>query len=170
MSGALFSPPDPSLAPGTAASGKKRLRKRGINFKGPSRIFSIFHRLILRCSLCSETSGQASALLRDRVSRRRSSVEGLGSSRSFFAMQNDPPLVRDQETVWSSAICRESREAKLDWILRRNGDFANQPFRAPVKEHLAAKWADGSFDEATTEALAFRRIYFRTAQFGPAEY
>ena len=84
--------------------------------------------------------------------------------------RRDPPLVRDQETAWGSAICRESSEAKLDWILRRNGDFANQPFRAPVKEHLAAKWADGSFDEATTEALAFGRIYFRTAQFGPAEY
>ncbi|HLZ06387.1 MAG TPA: hypothetical protein VKR55_30080 [Bradyrhizobium sp.] len=38
-SGALFSPPDPKLAPGTAASGKKRLRRRDINFKGASRIF-----------------------------------------------------------------------------------------------------------------------------------
>lgn len=95
---------------------------------------------------------------------------GRGIVAQFFAMQNDPPLVRDQETVWSSAICRESSEAKLDWILRRNVDFANQPFRAPVKEHPAAKWADGSFDEAATEALAFGRIYFRTAQFGPAEY
>jgi hypothetical protein len=33
-SGALFSSPDPKLAPGTAASGKKRLRRRDINFKG----------------------------------------------------------------------------------------------------------------------------------------
>jgi hypothetical protein len=34
LSGALFSPPDPKLAPGTAASGKKRLRRRKISFKG----------------------------------------------------------------------------------------------------------------------------------------
>jgi hypothetical protein len=33
-SGALFSSPDPKLAPGTAASGKKRLGRRDINFKG----------------------------------------------------------------------------------------------------------------------------------------
>jgi hypothetical protein len=35
LSGALFSPPDPKLAPGTARSGKNRIRKAGINFKGP---------------------------------------------------------------------------------------------------------------------------------------
>jgi hypothetical protein len=34
VSGALFSSPDPKLAPGTAASGKKRLRRRKISFKG----------------------------------------------------------------------------------------------------------------------------------------
>lgn len=56
VSGALFSPPDPKLAPGTAASGKKRLRRRDINFKGILKIFAaIFLRLILRCSLRSET-------------------------------------------------------------------------------------------------------------------
>jgi hypothetical protein len=39
VSGALFSPPDPKLATGTAASGKKRLRRRDINFKGIPRHF-----------------------------------------------------------------------------------------------------------------------------------
>jgi len=34
VSGALFSPPDPKLATGTATSGKKRLRRGAINFKG----------------------------------------------------------------------------------------------------------------------------------------
>lgn len=34
VSDALFSSPDPKLAPGAAASGKKRLRTRVINFKG----------------------------------------------------------------------------------------------------------------------------------------
>jgi hypothetical protein len=34
VSGALFGSPDPKLAPGAATSGKKRLRRRDINFKG----------------------------------------------------------------------------------------------------------------------------------------
>ena len=37
--GALFSPPDPKLATGTAASGKKRLRRGAINFKGIPKTF-----------------------------------------------------------------------------------------------------------------------------------
>jgi hypothetical protein len=40
VSGALFSLPDPELATGTAASGKKRLRRRAINFKGIPKTFS----------------------------------------------------------------------------------------------------------------------------------
>ncbi|MBR1160256.1 hypothetical protein [Bradyrhizobium elkanii] len=61
-SGALFSSPDPKLAPGTAASGKKRLRRRDIDFKGVPKIFAaIFLRLILRCSVCSNASHRASA-------------------------------------------------------------------------------------------------------------
>ncbi|WP_426409621.1 hypothetical protein [Bradyrhizobium ganzhouense] len=39
VSDALFSSPDPKLAPGTAASGKKRLRRRVINFKGVPKNF-----------------------------------------------------------------------------------------------------------------------------------
>jgi hypothetical protein len=56
VSGALFSSPDPKLAPGAAASGKKRFRRRVINFKGiPKNFCGDFHRLILGCSLRSET-------------------------------------------------------------------------------------------------------------------
>jgi hypothetical protein len=51
-SGALFSSPDPKLAPGTAASGKKRLRRAVINFKSiPKNFCGDFLRLILRCSV-----------------------------------------------------------------------------------------------------------------------
>ena len=64
----------------------------------------------------------------------------------------------------------KSSEASSVGISRRNGDFANKPFRSPIKVHFPTKWADASFDEATTEALAFGRTYFRTAQFGPAEH
>jgi hypothetical protein len=39
---------------------------------------------------------------------------GAGIVAQFFAMQNDSPLVRDQETALGSAICRESSEAELD--------------------------------------------------------
>ena len=61
-------------------------------------------------------------------------------------------------------ICRNSTA-----VSRPKGDFANKPFRKPVKPCFAAQLADCSFDEATTKALAFRHFYPRAAQFDPAE-
>jgi hypothetical protein len=50
--GVLFSLPDPKLAPGTARSGKNRIRKIGIDFKGSLQKFlrKFFSVLILHCS------------------------------------------------------------------------------------------------------------------------
>jgi hypothetical protein len=92
LSGALFSPPDPKLAPGTAASGKKRLRRTVINFKGiPQKFFgAIFHRLILRCSLRSETIQPGFSLADQAHQPALFFGQEAEIVEQFFAVQNDP--------------------------------------------------------------------------------
>jgi hypothetical protein len=74
VSGALFSPPDPKLATGTAASGKKRLRRGAINFKGiPKTFFGDFLSVNFGLQLTQrDLPTPASASLKKGISRRRS--------------------------------------------------------------------------------------------------
>jgi hypothetical protein len=77
--------PDPQLAPSTAKSGKNRIRKTEINFKGrPQKFFgSFFVSQILGWALMSP--GEA---LQRGYGLAGASV-GSSVRRAFFAMQND---------------------------------------------------------------------------------
>jgi hypothetical protein len=144
VSGALFSPPDPELATGTAASGKKRLRRGAINFKCSRIFFAIFHRLILRCSLCSETLQPGFGLTKQTHQRCRSSVVRLGSSSSFLQCKmTRHSLVIRKLRMGPSAGGTDRAEEEDGLVTVCKTDMSKKAFSAMQTDDLASSDALG---------------------------
>src|SRR5579871_3735172 len=139
LSGALFSPPDPKLAPGTAASGKNPIRKTRIHFKSPIEfILRSPPRLILDCSRNYALQPDLSL---GEEARQAPMVFGgqVWIFEQFSAMRNDPLFAFDQEAanriVYSAdgptrgewRFCRLQFQHGTKTISRCNADRVSQP-------------------------------------------